>query len=404
MSEEFSFSLFPKKGGKIRKDMRKDPFKSSDCSIFTAESKESATPVRTCDGAPNEPSEKVDRQFSGRAGHHEVEFSREELGSTISIENVEAPVTGPDPQTAEREPQPLHTEERRRKRRALISAPVRVRSFDVTGEDAADEVTTTVNISRIGILIETANPGFYRSMPVAVTLPYSHSPAIMQAEQPAHVVRISQSNDGRYSVAIALDSGKSDELVNAKGDIIGRELDQAPDAEKSHCNVTRDPGSPKPLVLVLEAEAEARNAVRSYLSNEGYDVITVCNSVEAKEVLAQHTPSLVIAEIEGEGMPGYDLCTHCKATPRLRNIPVMLMTSSAYPSDYSSAHSLGAVVCMAKPFKQERLGHVVRLLAPPPYANECAPPRPIDPSRRTRVSRPNNLSGLASRRFGVVNK
>jgi len=40
----------------------------------------------------------------------------------------------------------------------------------------------------------------------------------------------------------------------------------------------------------------------------------------------------------------------------------MLMTSSAYPSDYSSAHSVGAVVCMAKPYKQERLGHVVRLL------------------------------------------
>jgi hypothetical protein len=43
---------------------------------------------------------------------------------------------------------------------------------------------------------------------------------------------------------------------------------------------------------------------------------------------------------------------------------VMLLTSSAYPSDYSNAHSLGAVVCMAKPFRQERLGHMVRLLAP----------------------------------------
>ena len=49
----------------------------------------------------------------------------------------------------------------------------------------------------------------------------------------------------------------------------------------------------------------------------------------------------------------------------------------------ASAHSLGAVVCMAKPYRQERLGHVVRLLAPPPNANDDAmPPRPADPSRR----------------------
>ena len=76
------------------------------------------------------------------------------------------------------------------------------------------------------------------------------------------------------------------------------------------------------------------------------------------------TPALLIAEIEGEDLPGYELCAHVKSTPRLKTIPVVLLASSAYPSDYSNAHSLGAVVCMAKPFRQERLGHMVRLLAP----------------------------------------
>jgi hypothetical protein len=46
-------------------------------------------------------------------------------------------------------------------------------------------------------------------------------------------------------------------------------------------------------------------------------------------------------------------------------------------------------VCMTKPHKQERLGHVVRLLAPPPAGfcaqkNGAAAPRPADPSRRCR--------------------
>ena len=39
---------------------------------------------------------------------------------------------------------------------------------------------------------------------------------------------------------------------------------------------------------------------------------------------------------------------------------------SAQPADYATSHQLGAVVCMAKPFKPERLQQVVRLVAPPP--------------------------------------
>jgi CheY-like chemotaxis protein len=42
------------------------------------------------------------------------------------------------------------------------------------------------------------------------------------------------------------------------------------------------------------------------------------------------------------------------------------MTRSAQPADYATSHQLGAVVCMAKPFKPERLQQVVRLVAPPP--------------------------------------
>jgi CheY-like chemotaxis protein len=278
-------------------------------------------------------------------------------------------------------------EERRRKRRARISTPVRVRSMDIT-ENGPDEITTTVNISRIGILIETASTTFFRSMPVAVVLPYTKTPGIPQAEQEGHVVRVSELPDGRRSVAVALGMGVGD-LINTAGHKLNLQPEEAPALveepapRESKFIGDRESGSSKPLVLTLDADGSVRDSIKDYLTEEGYDVIAVSSAAEAREVLNMFTPALVIAEIEGEGMPGYDICAHCKATPRLQRIPVMLMTSSAYPSDYSSAHSVGAVVCMAKPFKQERLGHVVRLLAPPPNANtETVPPRAADPTRR----------------------
>jgi CheY-like chemotaxis protein len=268
--------------------------------------------------------------------------------------------------------------ERRGKRRALISAPVRVRTADLTS-NSLDDITTTMNVSRLGILIASHDPAYYRSMDVRVTFPYSHAADAVQAEQPGRIVRISEMPDGRRSVAIALGVTPShdDEFIQNSGESVHA----APAAPK--IKVDRDPNSLRPLVVALDGEASVRESLKTYLGGEGYDVITVTNAQEARDVLSQCTPSLLIAEIEGEGMPGYDICSHCKATPRLKGMPVMLTTSSAYPSDYASAHSLGAVVCLAKPYRQERLGHVVRLLAPPPNANENAePPRAADPSRR----------------------
>ena len=139
----------------------------------------------------------------------------------------------------------------------------------------------------------------------------------------------------------------------------------------------------KPVVLAVDADKATRDMLKNYLTGEGYNVIAVATNLEAREALKITTPALVIAEIEGENLPGYDLCAHIKSTQHLKRIPVMLMTSSAFPSDYASAHSLGAVVCIAKPFRQERLGHVVRMLAPPPQGKErCTPVRPGDPTRR----------------------
>ncbi|MGD0955664.1 MAG: response regulator [Candidatus Acidiferrales bacterium] len=264
--------------------------------------------------------------------------------------------------------------ERRRRRRALISASVRVRRINTT-DGGADEISTTLDVSRSGILFVSQQDSFAVGMEVAVTFPYSKSPVAIQAEQRGHVARISESADGNRAVAIALDTSVRSGMVDSSGGAL---------TEKSGwTSYASTPDPNKPLVLAVDADGAVRESLKTYLRNEGYEVIAVSSAREAHEVLDARTPALVIAEIEGDDLPGYDLCAHIKAMPRLQAVPVMLMTRSAYPSDYANAHSLGAIVCMAKPYRQERLGHVVRLLAPPAQANDhAAPPRAADPSRR----------------------
>lgn len=281
--------------------------------------------------------------------------------------------------------------ERRSRRRALISAPVRVRQLDVTN-DGPDEISMTLDVSRGGILFPSGQDAFELGMEVAVTFPYSRSLVAIQAEQTGMVARVSDLGDGRRAVAIAFNPCRDAELVDSGGHKLG---------EKSRwTEYTRTEDSTRPLVVLMDADAALRACLKAYLKNEGYDVIAVGTGLEARQVLDTHTPALLIAEIEGQDWPGYDLCAHVKTTPRLQAVPVMLMTRSAYPSDYANAHSLGAIVCMAKPYRQERLGHVVRLLAPPPQAKAAsAPPRPGDPKRRPCG---NGAKKLADQRIRLV--
>jgi CheY-like chemotaxis protein len=270
--------------------------------------------------------------------------------------------------------------DRRRKRRALISSPIRVRSIDVT-ISGPDEIATTVDVSRYGILFYTVLDTYQRGMDVAVVFPYHKSATGVQAEQFGRVVRLHDMQDGRHAVAISLGVGIGEHLVDASGRRLGG-------AEPVQISNPPAPQVKKPLVLMADSDTMLRDTMKIYLQNEGYEVIAVNNANDAREVLNMFMPAMIVAEIEGEGdvLPGLDLCAHVKSSPTLRRIPVVLTSRSAYPSDYSNAHSLGAVVCMAKPYKPERLGHIVRLLAPlPEHLQSTAAQRVPDPTRGFRT-------------------
>src|SRR3984957_16232316 len=265
--------------------------------------------------------------------------------------------------------------DRRKKRRALISSPIRVRSIDVT-TGGPDEIATTIDVSRYGILFETVLDTYQRGMDVAVVFPYHKNATGQQGEQFGRVVRLHELPNNRHAVAIALGVGIGEHLVDSSGRQLAKEPVQISNSPA--------PVAKKLLVLVADSDAMLRDTTKLYLQNEGYEVIAVSAASDAREVLNMFMPAMIVAEIEGDGdvLPGLDLCAHVKSSPSLKHVPVVLTSRSAYPSDYSNAHSMGAVVCMAKPYKLERLGHIVRLLAPlPEHMQAPSTQRVPDPPR-----------------------
>ncbi len=123
-------------------------------------------------------------------------------------------------------------------------------------------------------------------------------------------------------------------------------------------------------VLGVESDARMARATQDLLERDGYNVVFVSTAQQALDILGCEEPDVLLAEVEGNGISGHDLCAIVKKDERLQHIPVILLTKSALPSDYSASYKLGAVVCMSKPCLPERVQHAVHLVAPP--TAECS--------------------------------
>ncbi|HEV2223537.1 MAG TPA: response regulator [Candidatus Acidoferrales bacterium] len=275
--------------------------------------------------------------------------------------------------------------ERRRRLRTKLSAPVRVRLN--SGSLQTAEVCTTVDASRDGLLFTSSLTEYRRGMDLVITFPYSGAAGGVQHERTAVVARVFEMPESRFGVGVRFYEGKRPDL---RADLEKGKLPTAGD-------VARDLEKPMPLVLVVEADSRSRDTIRTVLISEGYVVEAVETGAEAVEFLRQRTPNLLITEIEINDMSGYDLCLIVKSNERLQRVPVVMTTRAGQPNDYSTAHALGAIVCMAKPYKQERLLHVVRMLAPVAVAEE-PPALPFGPKRSRSNHHPAHGRGHSSPR------
>ena len=100
-------------------------------------------------------------------------------------------------------------------------------------------------------------------------------------------------------------------------------------------------------VLVCDDDRDIRNALRIYLSNEGYQVAEAADGEAALRLLEQQPVHLVLMDIM---MPGVD---GMQATARLRerhNLPVIFLTAKSEDMDKIMGLTLGADDYITKPF------------------------------------------------------
>ncbi len=110
-----------------------------------------------------------------------------------------------------------------------------------------------------------------------------------------------------------------------------------------------------PLILVVDDSLTVRRVTQRLLVREGYRVALAKDGMDALERLVEELPQVVLTDIEMPRMDGFDLVRNIRADTRLRELPVIMITSRIAQKHREYASELGVDHYLGKPYSEEDL-------------------------------------------------
>jgi len=115
-----------------------------------------------------------------------------------------------------------------------------------------------------------------------------------------------------------------------------------------------------PLVLVVDDSITVRRVTQRLLKREGYRVALAADGLQALEQLQLEKPAVVLADIEMPRMDGFDLVRNIRADDKLKDLPVIMITSRIAEKHREYARALGVDHYLGKPYPEDELIALVR--------------------------------------------
>ena len=108
-------------------------------------------------------------------------------------------------------------------------------------------------------------------------------------------------------------------------------------------------------ILIAEDSATQREQLQHLLEEHGYAVVAAHNGKEALAAARRRRPTLIISDILMPELDGYGLCKAVKSDAKLKDVPVILLTTLADPRDILKGLECGADNFIRKPYEEKYL-------------------------------------------------
>ena len=103
-------------------------------------------------------------------------------------------------------------------------------------------------------------------------------------------------------------------------------------------------------ILLVDDQMEYIQVGGSILKENGYHLNIARNGKQALNVCSKTSPDLILLDVVMPEMDGFECCEKLKADEKMKDIPVIFLTSNAEPEDIVKGFQVGAVDYIRKPF------------------------------------------------------
>jgi twitching motility two-component system response regulator PilG len=120
----------------------------------------------------------------------------------------------------------------------------------------------------------------------------------------------------------------------------------------------------RPIVACIDDSPAIQRVVKFTLESSGYRVISIKESLKALTSLLSPKPDLILMDINMPDIDGYQLCSLCRKSSALKDIPIIMLTGRDGILDRVKAKMVGSVGYMSKPFLPQELVKIVNAYLP----------------------------------------
>ncbi len=120
-----------------------------------------------------------------------------------------------------------------------------------------------------------------------------------------------------------------------------------------------------PLVLVVDDSITVRRVTQRLLQRGGFRVTTANDGLHALERLQEEVPQVILSDIEMPRMDGFDLARNIRKDERLKDVPIIMITSRIAAKHRDHAMELGVNHYLGKPYAEDELMALVRRYTQP---------------------------------------
>jgi chemosensory pili system protein ChpA (sensor histidine kinase/response regulator) len=109
------------------------------------------------------------------------------------------------------------------------------------------------------------------------------------------------------------------------------------------------------FALVVDDSITVRRVTQRLLERNGMRVLTAKDGVDAVSMLQENLPDIILLDIEMPRMDGYEVAAHVRNDPRLKDIPIVMITSRVSEKHRARAIELGVDDYLGKPYQESQL-------------------------------------------------